>query len=229
MIRSLRQLMGFRGYTLQARDGEIGQCHDFLFDDRDWAIRYLVADTRRWLPGRKVLIPTLSLGQPEAEGRRFPVRLDRAQIEQAPPLEDDAPVSREYEEQFLAHFDLDPYWKAIENYDELALGNHLRSAREVRGYRIEAVDDAVGVVGDYVVDDEMWEIRYVVVDIGRWVPGHRVLLAPTWFENIRWRDRRVFVDLDAQRIIRSPVYDPTEPVNRELEQRLYDYHGRPLE
>ena len=48
MLRSALQL---KGYRLEAVDGELGNVSDFLFDDERWVVRYLVADTRRWLPG----------------------------------------------------------------------------------------------------------------------------------------------------------------------------------
>ena len=68
-------------YVLLAEDGEIGRCKDFLFDDEKWTIRYLVADTRKWMPGRKVLISPMSLGEPDWSTHRFQVELTRRQIE----------------------------------------------------------------------------------------------------------------------------------------------------
>jgi sporulation protein YlmC with PRC-barrel domain len=44
------------GYTVQAEDGEIGHVKDVLVDDKAWAIRYLVVDTRDWWPGKRVLV-----------------------------------------------------------------------------------------------------------------------------------------------------------------------------
>jgi hypothetical protein len=37
----------------------------------------------------------------------------------------------------------------------------------------------------------------------------------------------VFVEMDRQAVKESPEYDPSQPVNREYEARLYDYYGRP--
>src|ERR1039458_10684822 len=45
-----------KGYKLEGLDGEMGKVSEFYFDDKHWAIRYLVADTGNWLTGRKVLI-----------------------------------------------------------------------------------------------------------------------------------------------------------------------------
>ena len=42
MLRSLRQLYGKK---LGASDGDIGHVNDFYFNDQQWTIRYIVADT----------------------------------------------------------------------------------------------------------------------------------------------------------------------------------------
>ena len=52
----LRKMKDLKGFSIGARDGDIGEANDFIFDDKNWTVRYLVADTNRWLPGRKVLI-----------------------------------------------------------------------------------------------------------------------------------------------------------------------------
>jgi hypothetical protein len=49
MRRSLKEIIG---YSMGATDGEIGHVSDFLFDDHEWTVRYLVASTGTWLPGR---------------------------------------------------------------------------------------------------------------------------------------------------------------------------------
>jgi hypothetical protein len=59
MLRSLRQLYGKK---LRASDGDIGHVKDFYFNDQQWAIRYVVADTGSWLSGRLVLIPPHAFG-----------------------------------------------------------------------------------------------------------------------------------------------------------------------
>jgi hypothetical protein len=52
----LRSISDVTGHHVEAADGEIGHVEDFLVDDRSWAIRYLVIDTRNWWPGKKVLV-----------------------------------------------------------------------------------------------------------------------------------------------------------------------------
>ncbi len=77
MLRSSHNLMEI---VLQAEDGEIGRCKDFLVDENSWIVRYMVADTRKWLPGRKVLIPPDALGTPDWDLNHIPVQMTREQI-----------------------------------------------------------------------------------------------------------------------------------------------------
>ena len=82
MLRSIKQFLGDK---LGASDGEIGQVKDFYFDDQNWAVRYLVADTGSWLAGRQVLISPHAF--PEGfRGKVLRVNLTRKQIEDSPSI-----------------------------------------------------------------------------------------------------------------------------------------------
>ncbi len=45
------------GFIVQAKDGAVGQASDFLVDSDGLVIRFMVVDTRDWLPGSDKLIP----------------------------------------------------------------------------------------------------------------------------------------------------------------------------
>jgi sporulation protein YlmC with PRC-barrel domain len=45
------------GFIVQAKDGSVGQASDFLVDSDGLVIRFMVVDTRDWLPGSDKLIP----------------------------------------------------------------------------------------------------------------------------------------------------------------------------
>jgi sporulation protein YlmC with PRC-barrel domain len=245
MLRSVKEITG---YMIQAKDGKIGRCKDFLFDDEMWTIRYMVADTGKWLPDKKVLISPVSLGEPDWASNLFPVRLSKKQIEQAPELDDNAPVSRQYEIKYHEYFGWPLYWQGLEvwgpyNYPgplfsekkkegvEVGYKNgdpHLRSAKEVTGYHIHANDGEIGHVEDFIVDDQTWTIRYMVIDTSNWLPGSRkVLVSPTWIDSVDWLENRVGMDLTVDQIKQGPEYDPSEPINPTYEVRLYDFYGRP--
>jgi hypothetical protein len=59
MLQSIKQLYG---ETLRASDGEIGHAKDFYFDDKNWAVRYVVVNTGAWLSARLELISPHAFG-----------------------------------------------------------------------------------------------------------------------------------------------------------------------
>ena len=89
MLRIVKELYGTK---LGASDGEIGHVKDFYFDDQNWAVRYVVADTGSWLPGRQVLISPHAFGNLPQAGKLLPVNLTRKQIENSPSIESHKPV-----------------------------------------------------------------------------------------------------------------------------------------
>ena len=103
----------------------------------------------------------------------------------------------------------------------------LRSADEVKGYDVGATDGDIGHVDDFIVEDASWAVRYIVVDLSRWLPSRKVLLSPSWIQSVDWPGKKVHVDVTREQVKNGPEYNPSEPVNREYEVVLYDYYGRP--
>jgi hypothetical protein len=218
---------------LEAKDGEIGRCEDFLFDDLLWVIRYMVADTGRWLPGRKVLISPLELERPDWMGRHFPVKLTRQQVKDSPPLETCAPVSMQHARRLFEHYG----WacpselsaqkdegSSHENAGSEAI--HLRSVKEVTGYHISAADGDIGHVEDLIVDESTWKLHYVVADTRNWLPGRKVLIPPVWATLVDWGKQEMGIDLARNVIKESPEYHSSVLVSREYELNLHKYYGR---
>lgn len=241
MLRSTKEILG---YTLNAADGSIGKVLDFLFDDMNWMVRYLLVDTGKWLPGRRVLISPSSAGEPDWADQSIPVNLTKEKIENSPPLQEDLPVSRRHEAELSMYYGWPSYWhgtfgpayediaattaaKAAAAETAVAGDPHLRSIREVNGYHIKAQDGEIGHIDDFITETEDWRLPYLVVDTKNWLPGRKVLVSPVWAEQIDWEKREITVNLQREAIKNSPEYDPAKPVNREYEARLYDYYGRP--
>jgi hypothetical protein len=72
------------GYAVMATDGVVGHVEKLLFDDQTWAIEYVVADTREWLPGKHVTIPRRWLRQVRAAPRQVVVAAEQKAIETRP-------------------------------------------------------------------------------------------------------------------------------------------------
>lgn len=251
MLHSVKEL---QGYTIQATDGDIGTVRTFYFDDESWCIRYLVVDTGNWLPGKRVLLAPIALSEPSPATQHMPVNLTREQVRHSPDVDTDIPVSRQQEMALHEHYNWPAYWTMRdplvanvfiarpggppgpppaapaplpEDIDQRRGDAHLRSMREVLGYHIGARDGQVGHVEDFLIDTESWLIRYLVIDTRNWWPGKKVLIAPSWIQEINWHISQVEVDLRRDQIKGSPEFNTAEPVTRDYERELYDYYGRP--
>lgn len=243
-----------KGYTVAATDGPVGTLKDLLFDEQRWTVRWAVIDTGSWLTGRQVLLAPQALGTPDDRHGTIAVDLTRERVERSPPLSHDAPVSRQVQSDLYGYYGWTPYWGAYTAFpaqpsfgaagplapttptrvpgepagrEEERGDPHLHSAGEVLGYAIRAKDGELGHVEDFLVDPADWALRYLVVDTRNWWPGRKVLLAPRWLGEVSWSAGEVTVDLTRQQIKDSPDYDPSGPVERGYEERLWAHHGQP--
>jgi hypothetical protein len=234
-----------KGYKLSSLDGEIGKVEEFYFDDRHWAIRYLVADTGYWLTGRQVLISPYALSGVIKEERHFSVDLTKKQIEDSPSLDSDKPVSRQFEQAYYGFYGMPMYWGGPNMWgsypyivrdreqwkqptpEDKSWDAHLRSTHEVSGYHLQASDGEIGHVDDFVIDDETWAIRYLVVDTRNWWPGKKVLISPQWIERVSWTESKIFVDLSLEAIRQSPEYTDESLLTRDYESGLHRHYNRP--
>lgn len=106
-LRSAKEVMG---YDVHATDGRIGHVDDFIVNVEEWLIRYIVVDTRKWLTGRKVIMPPDWVTQ--IDWSQSEVRVDVAcdSIKDSPQFEPDAPVNREYEIRLYDYYGRPRYW-----------------------------------------------------------------------------------------------------------------------
>ena len=231
-----RNLNSLTGFTMGATDGEIGKIKDFYFDDESWTIRYLIVKTGNWFSDKKVLISPASIGTPDFDEKIFPVGLTMQQIKNSPDIDTEKPVSRQHEMDLNRYYSWPQYWGAgfysggvvgigrpvvVEKKDEydydtanqLDNDQHLRSAEEVEGYKIHALDGEIGKVKDFIVDDQTWEIRFIVVETGNWLDSKKVLISPAWVSEVSWNDSEVVADLTKEAIKNSPEYDESKPLN----------------
>jgi hypothetical protein len=75
---------------------------------------------------------------------------------------------------------------------------HLRSAKELTGYNVEANDGTVGEIIDFLVDGRTWMIREVVVECGHWYAGNKVIVPTEKISRINYELRTVHVDSTKQ-------------------------------
>jgi uncharacterized protein YrrD len=100
----LRSVKEVTGYHIRARDGEVGHVEDVLFDDRSWLLRYLVVDTRNWLPGKRVVVAPEWVRDVSWVDRQVVVDLSRDAIRSSPELRDRSFITDEYEASLHSYY-----------------------------------------------------------------------------------------------------------------------------
>ncbi len=248
-----QRIQHFLNKSLNTRTGELGKVKDFLFDDHHWGVRYLVVRAGSWLTGREVLISPDALLKPEAADDSLPVDLTEDQVRDAPGIDASLPVSRQQENDLRVYYGWPLYWTdpyyttlgtgvgnqlppaavmatedapAAENApagdDEPDL--HLRSVKEVDGYKIVARDGELGHVEDFVVDGDRWLLTHVIVDTRNWLPGRKVVLPVKTILAVDWAAREVEINLTRSEIEDAPEYDEEGGELALHTQALRDYY-----
>jgi hypothetical protein len=233
-----------KGFKLHGLDGEVGTVKEFFFDDKFWVIRYLVADTGNWLSSRQVLISPYALAEVNKETERINTNLTKKQIEDSPSLYSNKPVSRQFEDEYFGFYGWPMYWNGPFTWgaypfimrdrekwgepiqDKKTWDPHLCSTHDVSGNHIQATDGEIGHVADFIIDEETWAIRYLIIDTQNWLPGKKVLVSPQWIEGISWNDMKVFINLSREIIKGSPEYSEEALITRDYESELHRHYNR---
>jgi uncharacterized protein YrrD len=200
------------GKTINALDGDIGSVHDLYFDDQTWSVRYLVVDTGKWLPGRKVLVATEAIVKPWHHQAAIAAKLTTEQIRSSPAIDTAVPLSRVAEEALYRHYEWTPYWnstivpippvegnrlearKTAESLADLRLG----SANELGRYHVNARDGEVGHVEDLLLDDDVSRILFLVIEVKGWLFGKKVLAGRSLISRVDWGTSTVHVNGNRQ-------------------------------
>ena len=241
MLTSAKELSKFK---LNGKDKPVGGIKEFYFDDKFWTVRYLIASTGKWLNKRQVLISPYFLGNVDHKLEFINVNLTKDEIENSPSIESDRPVSRQFEESYYSYYGAPVYWGGPSVWGPVptitrdrdlwrdikpqknSWDPHLRSSKDVTGHSIQASDDKIGHVEDFIIDEDSWTIRYLVIDTKDFLPGKKVLISPEWIERISEEDSKVFVNVTSESIENAPEFEFDEGVTREYETRLYDHYKR---
>lgn len=100
----LRSTLAITGYGVQAKDGDIGHVENFLFDDIDWSLRYLVIDTRTWWHGKRVLLSPYAITDIDWFANRITVNVTRSTIRNGPDWLPNAFTDRSFETRLHHHY-----------------------------------------------------------------------------------------------------------------------------
>jgi len=186
MHRSIRSLYG---YVLGATDGNIGKIEQFYFDDKTWKIRDMLVETGNWFSGSEVVISLDSLIKTRWEPGILPVTLSKNQVRNIPDIDTVQPLSRLEED---------------ENWDK---GLQLLSVGEINNYHIRATDGDIGRAKDFLMNEENWQLEYLVVEMRRWFRIKKVLIKTSHITRVDWEHSTVFVDINIASIKERAAFD----------------------
>jgi len=243
----LRQFKTLQGCTLVAPDGDVGTVREFYFEDDGWTVRYLVIEIPGWMRERRILIMPNVLDEVDAQGGTIAIKFTKQQARTSPPLDSEKPAGRQHEKSLHEHHDSDPY-QAIKGMAALTrvltpdsdsdagkaaaknqakMGRQLLSSNElVTSYTLHAQDADIGVVEDFILDDEEWGVRYLVIRTRVWFSDKQVLLPFEWIERISLESENIFVNLPSSVIQNAPRYDSAAQISSAFERRLHDHYQR---
>lgn len=199
MLRSIKDIIG---YPVEALDGSLGNVKDGLFDDRHWGLRYLVVDTRKWLPGRKVLVSPHHAKSPQTgwHGKQLPVELSKEQIKGSPELEEHAPVSKKYEQEYARYYNqYQPYWSGPYAWgmsqeplffppngedpqtatDNVQTREHEIQMESIEESHLRSADETMGYTID-AQDDSFGHVEDFILDVERWKIQYLVVDTKNW-------------------------------------------------
>ena len=165
------------GVTVSGTDGEIGTLEDFYFEEAGWNVRYLLVDTGSWFDGKRVLLsPSTVQGDWGLTGVH--VNLSRDDVRNSPALDDEAMPD--------------------------VADERLDSVKTTSGYHIHARNGEIGHVDDFLIGQDSWRIRYLLVDTSNWIGGRSVIVSSDAVERVDKEDNQIYVAADRDAIKNAP-------------------------
>jgi hypothetical protein len=165
------------GATVSGTDGEIGTLEDFYFEEAGWNVRYLLVDTGSWFDGKRVLLsPSAVQGDWGRTGVH--VNLSRDDVRNSPALDDEAMPD--------------------------VADERLDSVKTTSGYHIRARNGEIGHVDDFLIGQDSWRIRYLLVDTSNWIGGRSVIVSSDAVERVDKEDNQIYVAAERDAIKNAP-------------------------
>lgn len=227
MLRSIKEIIGC---DIQTIEGETGKIEDIYFDTLHWRINYLVISTGSWYQGKKFLLPPEDCeAKINTDEKKIITNLSKQQIQNAPDVDAEKPVSRRHNLSLRLYYKWPIYWKntkpeplgtkpdkkmSISGVDNATASEKetddqspIHSFNHVSQYRLKAIDGDIGVINDALFDEKKWSMEYIVAGTYEWLAGKEVLIHFLWVESIEWHYETVTMALSRTEIKNSPEYE----------------------
>ncbi|MEO6843949.1 MAG: PRC-barrel domain-containing protein [Ginsengibacter sp.] len=100
----LRSTDNVTGYKIKATDGEIGKVVDYIIDDTNWKIKYLVVETGSWLDSRKVLLSVGWIKEVNWDNSLVVVNVSIEEVHNSPEFDLDKILNESYERSLYDYY-----------------------------------------------------------------------------------------------------------------------------
>ncbi len=98
-------------------------------------------------------------------------------------------------------------------------------ANQLNGFKALSKDGAIGHVDEFYFDDQSWEIRYCVIDLGSWLSDRKVLISREAINGIDGENKGLIIEATKEQVQNSPVASTELPVARVLEAQIHRHYG----
>jgi uncharacterized protein YrrD len=211
----------FNRQKLVATDGIAGRVFDVLFHEDGWRIGYVLADVGTWLEGKRILVLPSEVTLVACNASGLTVSLSKAELHRRPHIDTHPSAITPDEIRIPAALTarpavledvIDPCARAggIPTFSQLlrSIGDDLvSSANQTLGYQVDCSDGSVGLVDDLIMDIDAWTIRYVVLDVGRWLHPRKVILPVSHIGSVLWRQERIVAAVAKDVVLAAPSFD----------------------
>jgi len=99
--------------------------------------------------------------------------------------------------------------------------------QDLNNYSIKAQDGEIGKVSDFYFDEDLFYLRYLVVNTEPFLIRNLVLLSPISFLKINSNKKIVEVSMSKNELENSPKLDSAEVVSRQYEKAYNEYFSWP--
>ena len=86
----------------------------------------------------------------------------------------------------------------------------LDSVKTTSGYPNHARNGEIGHVDDFLIGQDSWRIRYLLVDTSNWIGGRSVIVSSEAVERVNKADNQIYVNADREAIKNAPALESIE-------------------
>lgn len=239
MLASLTEL---KSYRIESTDGDVGRIDDLLFFRGEWMVRSIVVATEDH--DTHPLVEVADIRRLDRRRHQLLVGVSRDDLADAPTIDAEEPPDEQDEDEGHELYGWPPYWmeegrdvapmgtepnvvEPVKNPDmEEFEGPELQRASDLPGlYSIQTDGGEIGVLKDFVVEDETWSIPYLIIETPLQA-ARRVLVATDYVQRVDWLGKSIYLSLSTDDITGSPAFVSDEPITAEFERSLREYYDQ---